>query len=569
MKKVAVPVMALSLLFNPAMGNVASAYSDLNTKEDVIVIYKNEEGKNKVMEESVAVDHEFETVNAVSASLTKKDIQDLEKDPDIARIEPNITFTVAGGENVKVLNRSAFSTANVKTQWNADMINATKAWEDGYTGKGVKIAVIDSGVINHPELNIAGGVSTVDYTTSWIDDNGHGSHVAGIIGAKQGYASVNGSDVVGVAPNVELYAVKAMDKNGDGTLQDILEAIDWAIQNDMDIINLSLGTTEHSPLLEEMVNRAYNEGIIVVGASGNDGYGTPVNYPAKYDSVIAVSSINRGMNVSIYSSTGKEIEFSAPGEDIVSTYLNNQYAMMSGTSQATPHVSGMFALLKEVYPTKSNKELRKIMQGFVEDLGATGRDSDFGYGYVKYSTPDLTAPTNPSDEISEPSNPTQPTPSIEEDLLVSYEKIMEIISKANQSRKLWDYDSARHEISKLKDSKEKAELLQALKTLQENLGLVEFSSILNINLDKSFKVTFSSKIDKNSVNHENIFIRKDGEFVQGLELIVSDDEKSVTVKAPKEGFKPKSTYFLYVDRTIKGKNGLNLKFPVIVMFTTK
>ncbi|MFY4775127.1 S8 family peptidase [Metabacillus sp. RGM 3146] len=274
--------------------------------------------------------------------------------------------------------------------WDTKAVNAPLIWNKGYTGKGTKVAVIDSGIGPHSDLNVAGGISTVDYTTSYKDDNGHGTHVAGIIAARH-----NGIGTVGVAPDAELYAVKAMDQDGNGTLESILKGIDWAIQNHMNIINMSFGTKDDSKLLHEAVDSAFKKGILVVAAAGNEGNaagtGNTMDYPALYDSVIAVSAVDQKYTRGSFSSTGSKVEFAAPGVDIPSTYLNNQYAYLSGTSMATPHITGMLAVLKQHYPLKTNAELRQLLQSYTTDLGTAGRDSIYGYGFARFSQ-ELSAP---------------------------------------------------------------------------------------------------------------------------------------------------------------------------------
>ncbi|WP_265416743.1 S8 family serine peptidase [Alkalihalobacillus deserti] len=138
---------------------------------------------------------------------------------------------------------------------------APKAWESGYTGKGVKVAVVDTGVAKHEDLIITGGISFPSYTSSFFDDNGHGTHVAGIIGARN-----NNYGTVGIAYESSIYAVKVLDQN------DVIAGIDWSITNKMDIVNLSLGTISHSSTLKQVVDKAYSQGVLVVAAVGNNGH---------------------------------------------------------------------------------------------------------------------------------------------------------------------------------------------------------------------------------------------------------------------------------------------------------
>ncbi|MFC4323111.1 S8 family serine peptidase [Litchfieldia salsa] len=363
-------------------------------EKEVIVVYKNQNGKDLIIKESQKVEYEFETIPAISVLATENEIEKMESNPNIDYVEENISFKISADKTFKVLN-SIESASSTETQWNIKATNTEQAWNEGYTGNGVKVAVFDTGISNHSELIITGGVSTVDYTTSWQDDNGHGTHVSGIIAAKPEIANVNGLDITGVAPNVHLYAVKVLDGSGGGTLQDILQGLDWAIANDMDIINLSLGSPDYSQLFEDMINKVYEAGILIVAASGNTGLENSVHYPAKFSNVIAVSSVSEPLTISNFSSTGIEVEFSAPGENIVSTFNQGNYAIQNGTSQATPHVAGMLALLKEKYSNATNVELKTLLNSHSKDLGVTGHDPYYGLGLIHYNS-NTNIVTNPS-----------------------------------------------------------------------------------------------------------------------------------------------------------------------------
>lgn len=383
---------------------VFSSYTPLavkaeeNQEKEVIVVYKNESGKEDIVEESEKVEYEFLTVPAMSVVATEEDIKNLESNSNIEYIEENLSFRITETEPLEVLT-SVQSASTDENQWNIKATNTPESWNEGYTGDGVKVAVLDSGIATHNELKVAGGVSTVDYTNSWQDDNGHGTHVSGIIAAQPDIKTVNGFDITGVAPDVDLYAVKVLDSTGSGNLQDILQGLDWAIANDMDIVNLSLGNLEYSQLFEQMINDAYEKGILIVAASGNNGLQNSVHYPAKFEHVIAVSSVNESLNISDFSSTGNEVDFSAPGEEIISTYTRGTYAFSSGTSQAAPHVTGMLALLKEKYPQLTNSELKTLLSQNTKDLGVAGQDPYYGYGMIYYnssSNANVSAEANPS-----------------------------------------------------------------------------------------------------------------------------------------------------------------------------
>lgn len=286
--------------------------------------------------------------------------------------------------------------------WGVTRIDGPAAWNSDYTGEGIKIAVVDTGIAPHEDLVVKGGVSYVVDVPSYTDDNGHGTHVAGIIGARN-----NSYGTVGIAPECDLYAVKVLDKDGSGYISDIAAGIDWAISNNMDIVNLSLGGSTSSSVLKSAVDSAYAGGILVVAAAGNSGnsygIGNNVEYPARYDSVIAVAATNINNQRASFSSTGSTVEVAAPGVDIISTYLNNQYAAGSGTSMATPYTSGNLALIMQANPGLSAAEIRIKLRESVIDLGSAGKDTRFGYGLIQ-------APYRTDDVIPDPDPDPEPDP---------------------------------------------------------------------------------------------------------------------------------------------------------------
>jgi len=365
--------------------------------QEVVIVYKNEDGKEAALQQATEVQHEFETLPAVSATVSPEELRDLVNNPDIDYVERNIPFQIT---DMEAYGSTPAVNFNERSNWNYNQVAPNLMWEKGFTGQGVKVAVIDSGIFPHPELTIAGGVSTIgdspNFSTDFSDRNGHGTHVAGIIAANSG----NGV-VAGTAPGASLYAVKALGADGKGTLQDVLEGIDWAIGQKVDIINMSLGSSQDSQALHDMVDKAYNNGIVVVASAGNSGTDTnantdTVNYPAKYSSVISVAAVDRSLQRAYFSSTGPKVDFAAPGVGIYSTYpsdLGGEYASMNGTSQAAPHIAGILAVLKEQNPSATPDVLRNKLKNYTIDLGAQGRDSLYGDGFVTFkSSTDKNAP---------------------------------------------------------------------------------------------------------------------------------------------------------------------------------
>lgn len=288
------------------------------------------------------------------------------------------------------------------TDWGTEKIKATQAWQQWeLTGQGVKVAVIDTGIAPHPDLQITKGVSFITNSDSYEDDNGHGTHVAGIIAAGH-----NPNGLRGVAPDVELYAIKVLDKEGNGYHSTIIKGIEWAIEENIDIINLSVGGTESSELLKAALDKANNDhGIIIVAAAGNNGNhnteDSTVEFPASYETVIAVGATDTNDNRGRFSAYGNDLELAAPGVRIKSTYLNNSYETRDGTSMAAPHVTGMLALLKQAQPSLSNEQLRIQIRDYTKDLGAEGKDPQYGFGRIEFPVQiEIERPPNQPEDIN-------------------------------------------------------------------------------------------------------------------------------------------------------------------------
>jgi len=334
--------------------------------DKVIVVFKDKIDKKTIDHVNGKIDQSFHNVSAVSVKIPSEDIASLKKRKNVLAVEQDHKVKIAGQW----------------TDWAIKDVKAPLAWKSNYTGKGIKVAVLDTGISKHDDIHVAGVVSFASYTKSYSDDNGHGTHVAGIIGAKN-----NDIGIVGVAPDASLFAVKVLDSDGTGYLSDIISGIDWSIKNHMDIINLSFGTKEKSVALKQIVDEAYNKGILVVAAAGNggntSGTGDTVQFPAKYHSVIAVGAVDHKNQRGTFSATGAGLEVVAPGVNVLSFYLNNEYAYMSGTSMAAPFVSGTLALLKQANPRLSNIQLREILDNQAIDLGKKGKDYLYGYGLIQ------------------------------------------------------------------------------------------------------------------------------------------------------------------------------------------
>jgi major intracellular serine protease len=277
------------------------------------------------------------------------------------------------------------------------MIQAPSMWRQGYKGENIVIAVIDTGCqIDHPDLKgqIIGGYNfTSDYQgnpNNFSDNHGHGTHVCGIIAARE-----NGRGMAGVAPKAKLLVLKGLTGKGKGTAQTITSAINYAVKwrgpqkEKVRIISLSLGSPTHYRLLHVAIKKAVQQNIMVVCAAGNSGDGNArtneYSYPGSYPEVISVGSVNYRGQLSPFSGSNSEIDIVAPGEQIISTYPKNKYAIFSGTSMAAPHVSGALALLIEKYEKKYQRRLTEseIYAQLVKHTVSLGyRETEEGNGLV-------------------------------------------------------------------------------------------------------------------------------------------------------------------------------------------
>lgn len=275
--------------------------------------------------------------------------------------------------------------------WNIQAIRAPGAWKRGIRGNGIKVAILDTGIGPHADLIVSGGASFISGVASFNDDNGHGTHCAGITGARNNFFGV-----VGVAPRCQLYAVKVLDAGGSGPFSGIVAGLGWALANKMDVVSMSLGAVmpcQNAPVaLVNAINQLLAAGCIVVAAAGNSNNDPNpvnrfVNVPGSIRGVIAVAATNQANQIGSFSSRGgscNQVTVSAPGVSINSTFHSpaNSYKVLSGTSMACPAVAGAAALLKQRFPGITPAAARFRLTSTATDLGFPGNDPTFGAGLI-------------------------------------------------------------------------------------------------------------------------------------------------------------------------------------------
>ncbi len=382
-------LLVLVMLFSMSFGSIISAqgtnpgnmFSNSGEKVDVLVGFHGPPNRGLVERFGGDVYREFSIVNAIAVSLPQQAVGALARNPAVSYVEPDglvyaTSQTVPWGIE-RVFGKETYSFDTWKTS----------------KGSGIGVAVLDTGIdTNHPDLSVVEGRRFYMVTTgppgqrglrddnNYNDVHGHGSHVAGTIAALD-----NETGVVGAAPEVNLYAVKVLGDDGSGHISAIVGGIEWAVEKDIPIINMSFGSSSHSQTLKDACDIAYYEkGHLLVSSAGNrgnsEGTGDNVGYPANYSSVIAVAASDNSDQRASFSSTGPAVELIAPGVGVLST-VPGGYASYNGTSMASPHVAGVAALVWAADSGLSNVEVRDLLKNSAENLGLL--ENHQGYGMVR------------------------------------------------------------------------------------------------------------------------------------------------------------------------------------------
>lgn len=363
-------ILTITILVVPA-----PSFADEVATERVVIQFKP--GHKTALMQATSIQnaqrhYEFDELNAVVVTLPVGEIDKLRSNPSVLSIEKD----------------ARRYPADQTIPYGVEKVEARDTWDanhDGLidpgapTGAGRTVCIIDSGVdADHPDLvgvNFVGG-----YPSDWnIDNYGHGTHVAGTIAAVN-----NAEGVVGVTPGtVSLYIVKVFGDTGSWTYSSTLVDAAYRCRDaGANVISMSLTGSYESSYEDNAFQTLYNQGLLLVAAAGNGG-GTDYGYPASYDSVISVAAVNESNVVASFSRRNDQVELAAPGVGVYSTYKNGTYAYMSGTSMATPHVAAAAALVWSADPAKTNQQIRSAFQQTALDLGAPGRDNEYGYGLVK------------------------------------------------------------------------------------------------------------------------------------------------------------------------------------------
>lgn len=366
MVRVPIALLVLSLAAGPAAAAPAESF-------DVLIGFHWPPGaaeEEMVRDAGGEVKHTFWLVPVIAAGLPQSAIDVLLGHPGVRYVEPVIKVHAVSQH----------------VPWNIERVFADEAypfdtWETT-RGGNVEVAVLDTGIDRYQiDLNVIGGISTIDNQPWGYDGDGHGTRVAGVIAALD-----NDVGSVGVAPLVGLYAVRVLDDSGAGTDYSVVAGIEWAVAKGISVLNMSFGGETHSQTLQDACDAAYAAGHLLVAAAGNrgneDGTGDTVLYPARYDSVIAVAASSDTSDTRVsFSSTGPAVELIAPGYYIYTTGHGSSFVWEHGTSVASPHVAGTAVLAWAANPDLTNVQIREVLQETAEDLGLTPEHQ--GHGLVR------------------------------------------------------------------------------------------------------------------------------------------------------------------------------------------
>lgn len=282
-------------------------------------------------------------------------------------------------------NKDVNQNIDLSEQWAITRTKSNLVWRAYNQKKQVKVAVVDTGVdYNHPDLKNRIlkdlGYNFIDNSKDTMDDNWHGTHVAGIIAAD----ATNNIGVAGVVGDfdVKIIPIKVLNSKGEGTSDIMALGIKYAADAGADIINFSVGFDVKDPFIGDAIKYARAKGVLVVVSAGNNGQNCDQNSPSGDEGAYTVTSTNQEDAKSVFSNFGHSIKISAPGEDILSTIPGGSYDYRNGTSMAAPVVTGVAAMMKAVNPRLTVEQVENILDKTAADVMEKGRDDDTGYGIV-------------------------------------------------------------------------------------------------------------------------------------------------------------------------------------------
>jgi subtilisin len=337
---------------------------------------------------------------------------------------------------------------NQRLPYNIKNYKIDELWDDVDYGEGIRIGVADTGIssFHRTDGDLHGAiVDARDFTgsTSGVEDmSGHGTHVAGTIGARY-----NDFGIAGVLPRCSIYVAKVLGDSGMGENRWVSQGIRYLVDSGCQIINLSLGSPANDDGLASAIEYGVKNGVLFICAAGNDGLHNSVNYPARWSTNIAVGAIDRNLNLARFSSRGNQLDICGPGVEILSCYKGTTYSSISGTSMASPWVAGaagMFLKLSKKYNIPLDltnlSVVRDLYKRFAVDLGAPGKDPEFGYGVLNVNQTCIglkamaTIVPDPTPQPDQPAPDPSPIPRSGRDMCYALMDVLERCSKLDNKQ---------------------------------------------------------------------------------------------------------------------------------------
>jgi len=384
---------AIQEVGNRAIIGFKPAYADRGMLDDGRAAMDQPEVR--IMAESlrpmgVMIIKQFEIIPAAVVTIDPSRLGDLLAHPNIEYVQPDRLYELIQPVDPEVVDSISSVTDTVQTvPWGIRRTRSDSAWTVT-KGAGAKVGIIDTGIdYHHPDLNVIAGFNAITDKTEqddWSDNSPtcgfkHGTHVAGSVAALD-----NDFGVVGVAPESELYAIRVFDPENAGIggcyarAADIVNAIQWSTTNEMDVINLSLGSCCPNGAERDAMVASYAAGVVIVLAAGNSS--STVGFPAGFSQGVAVSATDSLDVLAGFSNYGPEIEVTGPGVSVLSTYGPSSYVRAGGTSMASPHAAGVATLIRAASPNLSAPDVREILRNTADDIGSGGYDQNYGWGMV-------------------------------------------------------------------------------------------------------------------------------------------------------------------------------------------
>jgi subtilisin len=355
----------------------------------VIVGFKGDADGSVVTKHGAKAGREIDGISAMTATIPAARLAKLRADPSVAYVEEDgyVSISKPGNGKGRPGGGGGDTPPPEERPWGINRVGGGRVTE---TGDGIKVAVIDTGLDpDHEDLagNIQGSVDFTGSRKGAKDEHGDGTHVGGTIAAID-----NDRGVIGVAPKAYLYAVRVLDRRGWGSWSDVASGITWAADSvdGIQIANMSLGGG-HSATVEIACAHAEKSGVLLIAAAGNSGDGNPAtpeySYPAAYSTVVSVAATNSNDGLASFSNSGPHVEVAGPGVSVKSTYKNNGYATLNGTSMASPHAAGVAALIWEELAKASvpdNDDVRTELRNRAGNGEADRLDDGYGWGIVYF-----------------------------------------------------------------------------------------------------------------------------------------------------------------------------------------